>query len=67
MGQQLWSMGINILESAVSVALTAWLVPAWGIKGFVAVVYFNEIFNFALSFGRLRQTMNDCKTARTAV
>ena len=67
LGQQLWSMGINILESAVSVALTAWLVPTWGIMGFVAVVYFNEIFNFAMSFGRLRRTMNDCKSPVTAV
>ena len=67
LGQQLWSMGINIAESAVSVLLTAWLVPAWGIGGFVAVVYFNEIFNFALSFRRLQQTMHNCKTTAPTV
>ena len=67
LGQQLWSMGINILESAVSVVLTALLVPMWGIKGFVAVVYFNEIFNFLLSFRRLQQTMHNCKTTAPTV
>ncbi len=67
LGQQLWSMGINILESALSVVLTYVLVPRFGIMGFVWVVYFNEIFNFALSFGKLRQVMRHCNPDPTAV
>ena len=55
---QLWSMGINILESAVSVALTWLLVPKYGIGGFVAVIYFNELFNFALSYWKLGSHCN---------
>ena len=63
LGQQLWSMGINILESAVSVVLTWLLVPRFGIGGFVFVICFNEIFNFTLSFRKLRAVMNsDCQT-----
>lgn len=58
LGQQLWSMGINILESAISVVLTWLLVPRFGIGGFVFVICFNEIFNFVLSFRKLRSVMN---------
>ena len=60
LGQQMWSMGINILESACSVVLTYVLVPRFGITGFVWVVYFNEIFNFVLSFRKLRTVMSRC-------
>lgn len=67
LGQQLWSMGINILESALSVALTYFLIPRFGIMGFVWVVYFNEIFNFVLSFGKLRQTIRHCNPHTTAL
>ena len=70
LGQQLWSMGINIAESAVSVVLTWLLVPKLAVAGFVLVVYFNEIFNFALSFGKLLSIVTlkeDCKTAPTTV
>jgi stage V sporulation protein B len=51
---QLWSMGINILESAISVILTWILVPRFAISGFLCVIWFNEIFNFLLSFRKLR-------------
>ena len=64
LGQQLWSMGINIAESALSVVLTWLLVPRCAINGFLFVIYFNEIFNFALSFRKLRSNINsDCQTA----
>ncbi len=67
LGQHLWSMGINILESAISVMLTYVLVPRFGIMGFVWVVYFNEIFNFALSFGKLRQVMSRCNPSTAGI
>ena len=63
LGQQLWSMGINIAESALSVVLTWLLVPRFAVGGFIFVIYFNEIFNFALSFRKLRSIINaDCQT-----
>ena len=65
--QQLWSMGINIAESAISVILTYLLVPRLAVTGFILVVYFNEIFNFAMSFGKLRSIIADCKSSETAV
>lgn len=67
LGQQLWSMGINIAESAVSVVLTYLLVPKFAVAGFIAVVYFNEIFNFTLSLGRLGRIIADCKTEAAGV
>lgn len=68
LGQQMWSMGINVLESAISVVLTAVLVPQYGVLGFILVIYADELFNFALSFHRLTQVISSlfghrrCKT-----
>lgn len=67
LGQQMWSMGINIVESACSVILTYLLIPRFGIMGFVWVVYFNEIFNFVLSFGKLRRVMSRCNPSSETV
>lgn len=53
LGQQMWSMGFNILESAVSVVLIYTLVPKLGVGAFIFVLYFDEIFNFTLSISRL--------------
>ncbi len=57
LGQQLWSMGINIAESAISVVLTVLLIPKLGTAGYLCVIYFNEVFNFLLSWRRLRQVV----------
>ena len=57
LGQQLWSMGINILESLISVVLTWVLVARYGINGFLFVIYFNELFNFLLSFYKLQSVI----------
>lgn len=68
LGQQLWSMGINIAESALSVILTWLLVPRFAVGGFLFVIYFNEIFNFILSFRKLRSVINaDCQTTSKSV
>ena len=70
LGQQLWSMGINIAESAISVVLTWILIPKFAVAGFILVIYFNEIFNFILSFGKLMSVVTlkeDCKTAAAQV
>ncbi|MBQ3011096.1 MAG: polysaccharide biosynthesis C-terminal domain-containing protein, partial [Oscillospiraceae bacterium] len=68
LGQQLWSMGINIAESAVSVVLTWILVPRFAVGGFLCVIYFNEIFNFVLSFRKLQSVIkSNCQTASQQV
>ena len=57
LGQQLWSMGINILESAISVILTWLLIPRFSVNGFLFVICFNELFNFLLSFRKLQSVI----------
>lgn len=57
LGQQVWSMGINVLESIVGLVLIWLYLPVYALKAYIGIIYFSEIFNFALSFGRLRQVV----------
>lgn len=53
MGEQVYTMNVNIADAAVSVILVRLLVPNFGIVGYIAVLYIAELFNFALSAARL--------------
>lgn len=53
LGQMMRSMSYNIAEAALGLLLTAALLPKWALAGYVFVLYFCEIFNFALSLRRL--------------
>lgn len=53
LGQQVYSMGVNIVDSLVSVLLVYLLLPIFGVSGFLFMVYFTEAFNFAFSLGRI--------------
>ncbi len=53
LGQQVYHMGINILDSFLSVILVILLLPRFGILGYVLTVYFTELVNSALSLTRL--------------
>ena len=55
LGLQLDSMGFNIIEAAVCLAMVLVLVPRWGIWGYVAMIFTGEILNFGLSINRLRR------------
>ena len=55
MGEQIFTMNVNITDAAISVILVRLLVPKFGILGYVAVLYIAEIFNFAFSAARLMQ------------
>lgn len=55
LGEHVWCMGINILESAVSVVLVYTLLPRYGLPAFIFILYFDELFNFLLSISRLVQ------------
>ncbi len=57
LGQQLWSMGINILDALLGVLLVWRLLPAYALTGYICIIYFNECLNFALSIARLRKTV----------
>jgi len=55
LGQQVYSMGINIADSLLSVVLVWILLPLFGVSGFLFMVYFTECFNFFLSLRRIAQ------------
>ena len=54
LGLQVWSMGVNIAESALGLVLLRFLLPRWGLGAYLAILYFSELFNLALSALRLR-------------
>lgn len=53
MGEQLYSMRINVIDSAISVLLTLALIPKYGINGYIAVIFTSELLNTFLSVFRL--------------
>ena len=57
LGEQLHSMGINVLDAALSLLLVIWLLPLWAVRGYLFTVFFSECFNFALSMKRLRRIL----------
>lgn len=57
LGQQVWSMGINILDALVSVVLVWFLLPEYALGAYIAIIYFSEFLNFALSLARLCRVM----------
>ena len=56
LGEQVAVMWINIADAALSVVLTLLLLPPLGVPGFILLIVLTEVFNFALSFARLRRT-----------
>ncbi len=53
LGEQVYCMGVNILDSALSVILVVILIPKYGILGYIITVYFTELINAFLSITRL--------------
>lgn len=53
LGQQLYSMGINILDAALGVILVWRLLPEYALTAYIAIIYFNECLNLLLSIRRL--------------
>lgn len=53
LGQQLWNMGINILDALLGVLLVWSVLPKFALSGYIAIIYFNECINFTLSMLRL--------------
>ena len=52
-GEQVYSMWVNIADSVLSVVLVWCLIPIMGISGYAAVIVVMELFNFTLSAARL--------------
>ncbi len=53
LGEQFYSMNINIIDAAISTALVYFLLPRYGIEGYIFIIFLMEILNFALSATRL--------------
>ncbi len=53
LGEQVYSMGVNIVDSLLSVILVIILLPKFGIEGYIMTVYFTETVNATLSISRL--------------
>lgn len=52
-GEQIYSMKINIIDAAISLVMVLILVPWFGIYGYIIVIYVSEAVNGALSINRL--------------
>lgn len=57
LGYQVYSMGVNIADSLLSIGLVCLLLPRVGADGYAYVVIFAELFNFSLSFLRLHRAV----------
>ena len=53
LGEQVFSMNINIIDALISVVLVWVLIPRYGITGYLITIYFSEIFNTVLSIHHL--------------
>ena len=53
LGQQVYSMGVNIVDSLFSVILVWLLLPRYGIVSYIFIIYAAEILNASLSIARL--------------
>ena len=53
LGQQLYCMRVNIADSLISVILIVALLPSFGMKGYIAVVFITELLNTSLSIIKL--------------
>ncbi len=53
LGEQVYCMVVNIVDSLLSVILVWILLPKMGIIGYILTVYFTEIINATLSIARL--------------
>lgn len=55
LGEQLYSMNVNIIDSMCSVIMVRLLIPVMGIYGYIAMIMISEFFNAAFSIMKLMQ------------
>ncbi len=53
LGEQVYTMFVNIVDAGLSVILVIILLPKFGIWGYIMTVYFTELLNATLSITRL--------------
>lgn len=55
LNQQVYSLKINIIDSAIRVPVIYLLLPHTGIYGYIAVLYISELINLTMSMRRLKK------------
>ena len=66
LGQQVWSMGINILDALSGLILVWWLLPKYALTAYIAIIYLTELLNFILSLWRLGKVLRRSPSAPDA-
>ena len=54
LGEQVWSMGVNILDALTGLVLVWWLLPKYALTAYIGILYVTEGMNLVLSVLRLR-------------
>ena len=62
LGQQVWCMGINILDSLLGLLLVWAFLPKYALTAYISMIYITETLNFILSAQRLRKTVRELPT-----
>ena len=57
LGQQVWSMGINILDALLGLLLVWTLLPSYALTAYIGIIYFTELLNFVFSLARLSRIL----------
>ncbi len=55
LGEQVFTMKVNIVDAAICLIFVLILVPRMGIYGYIVVIYVSEAVNAALSIGRMQK------------
>ena len=55
LGQMMHSMTFNITEATIGVILVVTLIPVFGLRGYIFVLFICELYNFTMSIARLRK------------
>jgi stage V sporulation protein B len=58
LGKQIYTMRVNIIDSLLSVLLIVALLPSFGIKGYVMVIFVTELINTSFSILKLLNVSN---------
>lgn len=53
LGEQVYSMNVNIIDALLSIILVTLLLPSFGINGYIMTIYTTELINASLSIVRL--------------
>lgn len=53
LGEQIYTMRVNIIDSFMSILLILTLLPSMGIQGYITAIFLTEIFNTSFSILRL--------------